>query len=73
MTTQTVDRNLEKLELESRPNPPPPIDTGTMFQTIDELAVRHGTARSLKERVGYAAGALALCGVVYGLLYFAVQ
>jgi hypothetical protein len=73
MTTPTVDHKLEKLELEARPNPPPAIDTRTMFQTVDELAVRHGTARSLKERLGYTAGALALCGLLYSLLYFAVQ
>jgi hypothetical protein len=57
MRLDTERRSVGAAPPEARTKPPPAITDARMFLTMEEFRVRHGTARSPKERVMHAARA----------------
>jgi hypothetical protein len=57
MRLDTERRSLGVAPAEASAKPPPAITDARMFLTMEEFRLRHGTARSLKQRVIHAARA----------------
>jgi hypothetical protein len=73
---QTQHTTVKNHRLESFANPPPPIETQRedrhLFQTMDDLRLRHGHRKSKRERFLHTAGAVLACLLLTALLYVAI-
>jgi len=70
MTLDTEQRIETMAPAESAAKPPPPSERGyRLFQTMDELHVRHGTATRTKDRVMHAAVAFVGGSLLFAALY----
>jgi hypothetical protein len=73
---QTEQAAMKKDQLEAYANPPPPVERERyepqLFQTMDDLRLRHGKSAGKTERLLQTAGAVLACLVLTGLLYMAI-
>jgi hypothetical protein len=73
---QTEQAAMKKDQLETYANPPPPVerkrDEPHLFQTMDDMRLRHGNSAGRGERLLHTAGAVLACVVLAGLLYMAI-
>jgi hypothetical protein len=75
MTRQIEERIEEKTVSTMLANPPPPKPErpeAQLFQTIDDLHVRHGNLPATKDRIYLWGGGLLAGGLLFGVLYLMI-
>lgn len=75
MTYSTDQRTDEKSLREVLAKPPPPIEEGRetpLFQTMDELHVRHGNLPATRDRLYHWGGGFLIGSIVFGALYLMI-
>ena len=75
MTYQTEQRTHEMTPRETLEKPPPLTAKRRetpLFQTMDELKLRHGNTRRLKDRVYLWGGGFLIGSIVFGVLYLMI-
>jgi hypothetical protein len=72
MTDQTEQRKDERTPRETSAKPPPQAAgrrETVLFQTMDELHVRHGNTPSVQDRIYLWGGGLLIGALLFGMLY----
>jgi hypothetical protein len=76
MTYQTAEKRTDEMTLrETLAEPPPHVAEQRetpLFQTMDELHVRHGNTPRPKDRVYLWGGGLLIGSIVFGVLYLMI-
>ena len=74
--TQHTEQRLEEMGLrEILAKPPPRVAERRetpLFQTMDELRVRHGNSPAAKDRLYLWGGGLVIGSIVFGILYLMI-